>query len=205
MIKTIVTLAIPLFLFSCGSGNGENVESNGKDFSKDEVVLEELSRITGRKHNMEDICIDRPKSFKGIELVGYFAHDRGCDGGMMFFNGKEVDINNDIPSILKHFGWEDKVKREVIALKWVKEISLHWSIPMESTDEDFEAQNDHTFMPPTVKTDGDEISVAIWVKQPPGMAREAYFHLQTIVFSIQEADFIRSQITDRFTVGYESE
>ena len=96
MIKTIVTLTIPLFLFSCGTGNGEKTDADAKDFSKDEVVLEEVSRITGNKHSMEDVCIDRPNSFDGIVLVGYFAHDRGCDGGFMFFNGKEVDFNNDI-------------------------------------------------------------------------------------------------------------
>lgn len=186
----------------CGSKT-ENTQSEAKDFSNDEVVLEEVNRIGNHKMNKDDICIERPEKIKDLVLVGFFAHDRGCDGGMIFYKGKEFDNNNDIPKVMKENGWEERTKREFLALEWVKEVSLAWEIPMEEADDDFKSQEEHTFMPPTVKTENGEIIVAVWVREPSGMNPDANFYLYTSAFDLKTGDFIRSQITDRFAINFE--
>jgi hypothetical protein len=201
MIKVIFALLLSASLFSCSS-DGNKGENGNKDFSNDEVILEEVNKIMKKDFSINDICINRPSEFKDLVLVGFFAHDRGCSGGLKFFKGKEVNNDTGYPAILNENGWKDKIKREVIALNWVKNVSLAWSIPLESEDEDFKKQEEYTFMPPTVTTNGDEISVAIWVREQSGKMAGASFHLLTVVFSIAEADIIRSQITDRFNVEY---
>lgn len=205
MNKVLFPVILMIILFSCSTTDDDSENASQKDFSNDEIVLEEVNKIMENDLSKDDICIERPDSFKDLVLVGFFAHDRGCAGGMKFYKGKEINNDTDYPKILIDNGWKDKSKREVIALNWVRDVSLAWSIPMEEADEEFLKQEEHTFMPPTAKTEGDEITVAIWVKQPSGMATEAYYHLLTVVFSISEADIIRTQITDRFSVDYEYE
>lgn len=190
-----------LLLLSCSETDSAKEGSENK-LLDDAAVLKEVNRIMKSDLSADDICIDRPSSFKDLILVGFFAHDRGCAGGMKFYKGNEVNNDTDYPIILKENGWNEKHKREVLALNWVKEVSLAWSNPMEKEDDDFRKQEEHTFMPPTVKTEGDEISVAVWVRSPSGMSPEANFHLLTVVFSASEADIIRSQITDRFYVEF---
>lgn len=202
MKNILLFLIAIIFLGACTMNDSESEKSNSKDFSKDEIVLEEVNKIMKNDLSKEDICIDRPSSFKDLVLVGFFAHDRGCAGGLKFYKGIEVDNEKGYSTILVDNGWKDKHKREVIALNWVRDVSLAWSIPLESEDDDFKKQEEHTFMPPTVKTEGDEISVAIWVREQSGMSPEVNFHLLTVVFSIAESDIIRSQITDRFYVEF---
>jgi hypothetical protein len=104
-------------------------------------------------------------------------------------------------AILNENGWKHKIKREFIALHWVKNVCLAWSIPLENEDEDFKKQEEYTFMPPTVNTNGDDIFLARWVREPSRVLPETNFHLLTVVFSITEAD-IRSQITNCFNVEF---
>ena len=56
-------------------------------------------------------------------------------------------------------------------------------------------------MPTTVNTNGNDISIAMWVREPSEVLPEANFLLLTVVFSIAEAD-IRSQITNCFNVEF---
>ncbi len=56
-------------------------------------------------------------------------------------------------------------------------------------------------MPTTVNTNGNDISVARWVREPSGVLPEANFLLLTFVFSITVAD-IRSQMTNCFNVEF---
>ena len=201
-IKRTLFCSMLFFVAGCTQPN-DSEQNNSKDFSNDEVVLEEVNRIGKHKLSKDDICIERPEKFKDLVLVGFFAHDRGCDGGMRFYKGKEFDANNDIPKVMKDNGWEDRAKREFLALEWVKNVSLAWENPMEEADDDFKSQEEHTFMPPTVKTESGEIIVAVWVREPAGMNPDANFYLYTSAFDLKTGDFIRSQITDRFTINFE--
>lgn len=202
-MKLFFYILISICLYSCSENNGMNEESSPKDFSNDEIVLEELNRISGSKMTKDDICIQRPSRFKDLVLVGFFAHDRGCDEGMIFYKGKEVDRNTGFPEILNDNGWKEESKREEIAMEWVKNVSLAWVNVMEKTDEDFELQEEHYFRSPTVITKGDEVIVGIWVREPSGMNHEANFYFYTVAFSIPEADIVRTEITKRFTIDLE--
>jgi hypothetical protein len=57
-------------------------------------------------------------------------------------------------------------------------------------------------MPCTVNTNGDDISLAKWVREPSRVLPEANFHLLTVVFSIAKSVIIPSQITNCFNVEF---
>ena len=106
------------------------------------------------------------------------------------------------PAILNENGWKHKIKREFIALHWVKNVCLAWSIPLKNEDEDFKKQEEYTFVPPTVNTNEDDISLARWVREPSRVLPEANFHLLTVVFSSAKSVIIPSQITNCFNVEF---
>ena len=53
-------------------------------------------------------------------------------------------------------------------------------------------------MPTTLNKNGEEFFLAIWFLLKSRKMVEAFFYYQKVVFSIADADNIRSQITNRF-------
>lgn len=204
-MRNIIIYSFCLLLFSCSDKENNSTEGTS-DLSTDEKVLELLNegRTDKNKINKDDVCIERPEKFKDLILIGYFAHDRGCVGNEVFYKGKRSTIDEVTPNVLMDNGWNDKVKREAIAIQYVVIVLLHWDIPLETEPDNFKDNGDYTFMPPTAKTENNETTVSVWTREPPGMAREDYFFLFTVTFG-SNGEIVKSQVTDRFSVSYEFE
>jgi hypothetical protein len=71
----------------------------------------------------------------------------------------------------------------------------------KNDEENFKIQEEYFFMLATVNSNGNEIFVAIWVREPTVILPEANCCLLTLAFSIAEAD-ICSQITNCFNVEF---
>ncbi len=171
-----------------------------QDLSTNEKVLEVLNQGRERKWKKESVCIERPNQLKGIIIVGFFAHDRGCRFNLAFVNGKKYEgIENATKASLNHLGWTKKQNEErlVLAMNWTKYSLLQFHTALEKATPDFNLSNTPTFSAPqsTLNDDGS-IKITIWVRQPSGMLPQRDYDLMEYRFgddgSLKEYKSIKS-------------
>lgn len=197
MKKIFIYLVLLIFIFSCSS----KTETNQNNLNDDENVLARLNEKYQNNLTIDDVCILRPKSFKDLILVGYRAPEKGCMGNVVFYKGEESIVSDIYQQVLLDNGWNEKEKREVLALNLVSEVLLKWVTPLYEEPKDFKSHESFTFMPPTTRIESGEIVVSIWVLEPAGISPVSSYYLFTAVFN-SEAKMIRSQMTDRFSVNF---
>lgn len=198
-MKLIFSYIFLMFLaYSCSTKKGEQVKL---DLSKDENVIAELNKSSEHQFTSDDVCIERPDSFKDLILVGYFAHDRGCTGNIVFYKGVESTVSEIYTTLLKDNGWANKVKREKLALNLVTDVLLKWVSPLFSEPKNFSQNSMYSFSPPMAIIEQNEVIVSTWVLEPAGMQPESSYYLFTAAFN-DKGEMTRSEMTDRFSVNY---
>lgn len=159
----------------------------GQDLSTDEKVLKVLNKGRDNILEKQDVCIERPASLKGIIIVGFFAHDRGCGFDSAFVNGKRYEDEKAATKAgLIFLGW-NKIKTEEcgeLALNWTKNALLKFSHPLSKATTDFNQPNTPQFIEPQSKIEDDKsVKVTLWVQQPAGMQPITYYDLQEYTFT----------------------
>lgn len=190
-----------IFILFCSACSSEKVNEQKVDLSKDENVIAELNKSSEHKFSSNDVCIERPDSFKDLILVGYFAHDRGCTGNIVFYKGVESTVSEIYTTLLKDHGWAKKVNREKLAINLVTQVLLKWVSPLFSEPKDFSQNSMHSFSPPMAREEQNEVIVSTWVLEPAGMQPESSYYLFTAAFN-DKGEMTRSEMTDRFSVNY---
>ena len=187
-------------LISCTEKTGSNTDERN-DLSTDEAVLEALRKEHGDIEE-DDICIVRPSSFRKLIIVGFFAHDRGCDGGIVYYKGEKVSDENFSLKVLKDNGWGKEDDRQELALKWVREVSLVWESILSSEPERFDSEEGYTYFDPVAEGDGENIQVRCWIREPAGMLHEDNYRMGTFDFTAAKG-LVKISHDKRFTVQYD--
>lgn len=173
-IRVFVALAISLIGFSDVSAQ----EEPGK-----KKIMEMYELYTGYTFSdPSDFCIDEPKSFHEVFVLGSFASDLGCSSEHVLVKDNLGEIDSLSSMAFKANGWLDPLKRNDLALKWVMEVLLAWSNPLAVGNTDFDKDFTPTFHPPAVNNVNGEIQVVVWVKRPAGMTRANRYYEFTVLF-----------------------
>jgi len=179
MIRTLVVSFLALILCSaaCNSKN-QNGQNQTKELTDEEVVviLNQDSKFT---FTTDGLCFERPSSFKGLVLIGFFAHDRGCDGDVCVYNGKKENTNVITEQLFSDNGWSDDTKREDLILKWAQEVATVWSTFLATKPEKF----GDGFSEPAIHLQDNSYVLTYWLRQQSGMLPEDNYDKIQITFS----------------------
>jgi hypothetical protein len=164
----------------------------------DDEVLAELRRLHNKEFRKEDLCIQRPKSFSDVILVGLFAYDRGCRLGDAFFKGKLVNISENHREIFQSTGWNNNSSENSKILRaWFIEIFCAFRHPVTSRPKDF--PEDRWFELTVDHINGNYV-VKGWVQEPVGMKPEMVFKVHEIEFD-ENGNFQSAKVLDQLTIN----
>lgn len=162
------------------------------NLSTDEAVLAELQKLADAEREKlglankkssrletRDVCIKRFKESEQVIVIGFFAHDVGCQFGGAFVNSRFYDKTdaNLSKDALAALGWEKapKREREMLAKFWVEKGLLRFFTVLYTKDENL---NSSEFHPPQVTSQANgEIKVTLWIRLPSGMSRDRGYQL----------------------------
>ena len=178
IMKTLlVVLAVGLMVSaSCDRNNKSDI----KDMT-DTEVLDLLTSGSAYKFEADDVCIIRPESFKGLILIGFFAHDRGCSGTECLYNREKFSTKSISAQVLNDNGWSDKELRESLILRWIKEVETVWSSLVETAPDKF----GDGFEKPTATKDDKGYTAVYWMQRPAGMLPEDNYDKIKLVFNLK--------------------
>lgn len=199
-----------LSLASCAESDKSNQDKTKKeqtagpvdaalDLSDDASLLAYL-----RKSNPElqddDVCINRISDFQGLILVGYFAHDRGCEGGLVFYKDQEMTFNGLSERVLKDNGWSDRTKKAKLAIDYTIDVLKAWeSVLTEEPDNFSQDSTGYAFAAPSAILEDGEVNVTCWIKEPAGMQPvDEYYHF-SVTFG-EDGSVLKSETSNRFAI-----
>lgn len=172
------------------------------DLSTDDGVLQAYNTITEQNLSSSDVCISRPTGLQEVIVIGVFAYDAGCLGDELFVGQTLGHVENLTGDGLSANGWNDRTKRETLALLWTEEVILAWRTPVQSTNPDFDRVG-VPFTPPTVQTLADgRIQVELWVQEPGGMLPETNYTQLRVLFEV-DGNLGERTTLNEFTVSFE--
>lgn len=208
-MKYLSIIVVFFLLTSCSDSekgkDGETKKSNtaapadGKlDLSDDESVMAYLRKSNPDLQN-DDVCINRINQFEGLILVGEFAHDRGCDGGSVFYKNQEMTFNGLSERVLKDNGWSERTKKASLAIDYTIHVLKAWeSVLTEEPDNFAQDSTGYTFAAPAAIMEDGEVNVTCWVKEPAGMQPiDEYYHF-SVTFG-EDGSILRSETSNRFS------
>jgi hypothetical protein len=170
-------------------------------FESDEAVAEAFGKATGKQISKEDICIERPESFKDVVVVGFFAHDRGCMPAGYFVGGAWIEQRDAAAKVaLSGAGWAtaDEETRKKLATDWFMDVIYAFDgSPVESKTSAFGVAGVSFEAPSTTAKDG-VITVSAWIREPSGMVWEESYFKYTATFSSDLT--VGGQSSDAFSV-----
>jgi hypothetical protein len=187
-----------LIFLLLGTAPGAQVKRTGGPASK-----AQLQAIVQKQFGLGDDweqCVHIPPSFPSLHLVGKFAHDRGCIYLGYVFDGQAVKgLNRASPVIGRAFANKDPKAREQAALSWATEV-LFSDGALDAAPEEFKRPDAPRFAPPSAKTEGGEVQVQLWARQPSGMTPLLRYTHFEVTFG-REGDVQAQNVNDVFSVS----
>jgi hypothetical protein len=173
------------------------------DLSTDEGVSRAREAVSGKKlDEYSKGCIRRSTELPKVVVVGSFAHDYGCSFQGVFIGNRYFEEESATvvsKNALDFLGWETarQEERERLALVWVEKGLLAFLTVLEQKDEDFK---DRAFQAPKATSSGNgEVTVTLWIRQPPGMSRERVYQLWEYRFS-KYGDLARKKMLENLSL-----
>jgi len=163
------------------------------DLSTDAGVVQAYNTITEQNLGTEDLCIHRPNGFKEVVVIGR-VQDDGCQGDELFVGQTLGRFDTLTDEGLTLNGWNDRTRRETLALQWTEGVLLAWHTPLEEENEAFKTSG-IPFSPPAALTQTDgSIHVELWVREA-----ETHFAQYQVVFD-SNGTLVSSTVLNEFTV-----
>ena len=161
--KNSIKFSLAFIFLSCGLAGCAHAQRT-INLSTDENVLERLAIQKRQKFDSAKICIERPKEWENIIVVGFGRYDAGYRFDGAFVNSTYYEMPNaNLSKIaLEAIGWKkaNRSKREELALFWVEKGLLVFSDVLYTQDKDFTEGNFHP--PQSVSTETGEVTVTLW-------------------------------------------
>ena len=167
------------------------------DLSTDAGVIQAYNTITEQNLGAEDLCIHRPDGLKEVVVIGR-VQDEKCQGDELFAGQTLGRFDTLTDEGLALNGWNDRTRRETLALQWVEEVLFAWHTPLEQEDDAFQTSG-IPFSPPSAlaQTD-DSIRVELWVRA--GTLPKTHYTQYQVVFD-SNGTLSSSIVLNEFTVS----
>lgn len=199
--KHLNLFLLSLALISLACGALPNLPLGAPNLSTDEGVARAYNRASGSDFVLDDFCISRPDQLKDVVVVGFFAHDIGCDYDEIFVRSTLGDISNMTQAGLEANGWDETAARTELALIWLEEVVLIESDVISRANEAFETGGKTFTIPESVLIDDGSVRVRMWLRAPSGMLAEDVYSKIQYDFSADGSTIERTKL-DGFTIEY---
>ncbi len=194
LISTALILTLGLCSSSC---DNEKSKALGK-YTSEEVIFNAIQKDYEGIQKV-DVCIDEMKSFKTLFLVGFFAHDRGCDVSQYFYKGDSIQMTDvAIRTILMDNGFKDN--KTAVVEAYNAEVTNHLNSVLTVAPATFDTVT-YEFHAPKTWEENNQIISHIWVKTPGGMIPEDTFFLSEFIVD-GDGKVISHKKMNKYSVSY---
>lgn len=109
-----------------------------------------------------------------------FADNYGMMPHAVEYKGKQYELDEAANALIHQIGWDDKEKREDLAMAWVTQVELASLTILHQKPDDAPHPSFHE--PKVIRFDDGSVEVTVWVRHPVGMfpARDYSQHKFTI-------------------------
>jgi hypothetical protein len=189
------------WLGGVGTANSKVAIPEGDIKTVREAYRAELGRDLGDKPD----CVDWPKPFPHVVMVGHFAHDRGCMLEGLFIGRTWYGGGSGGAAAAKGLatrGWASASadERQTLAREWIDSVTHAFDgrfVRSEPTA--FVFDDTPAFEPVQVAAmDDGGVSIDGWVELPSGMVWESAYHFVEYHFDGQGA--LTAKVSRRFAV-----
>jgi hypothetical protein len=174
-----------------------------KSFARDDkaAVVTAFKAATGEGLG-DDACVEWPRSFSRVVVVGGFANDRGCEQEGTFVDDVLHREHAELPG-LATVGFADAAmeRKEQLAQAWVDEV-LHafGGSFVTVADEAFGVDGSPSFEPVRARMNKiGGVVVEGWLQEPSGMRDESTYHF--VVHRFAKDGALEVTLRNSFTVA----